>query len=573
MFKRRFLLLIFIFSVFFLRNLNYLCIQSNLKQNIENGIDNGNVSKLKEKHSLKNQLQTSDIEKYISKAMNFSSKEISEFDELIQRSEEKLKTNGNSVEKELIKQIENYQNRINFLELQPETETVIDEITKIKILITNLQMMLTDYLNYTGPENYDKSESFYGIQTYAVASDPTALLSLSFPAAHAAIVSYFSEKGYILAAELLTYMKSNTDFDSIYRPVNSDVVKNSKKFQDLVYVSSQRGSGEFESSSDVSNQDLYMAIHNFNYSKSINNTAIVLTDRYDFEFKTSYDDYVTQAAVNMMATAQGKGLLIPFYIIVEYSNDKNITNNSNVLTFPTSDWKYNEVASTLGKAETVIFNVTFNVSGYRNIQTFGYNDAYLTLQTVTGVDLASNDDGGYEKNAFLNYYFSAGITYRLVLKFYSSLSLGNVRTAITPSSYTNFNNINSLERTKSFFKTYYKKVEVNNEAGRVSMFTLKPATSSVYSIQTTKKDNYIDTYLIMIDPRRADADRYDSKPEYLKSCIVNDDGGENLQAKINAGKHDNNVPYLIIASTYSSGISGNFYITVSGLDTSHFIFL
>jgi len=172
--------------------------------------------------------------------------------------------------------------------------------------------------------------------------------------------------------------------------------------------------------------------------------------------------------------------------------------------------------------------------------------------------------------ALVNYYFNENENYKIVLRFYSSSSLGNVRVAITPSSYSNYDNINSLERTWSLFKTYYKNVEVNNASGEISMFLLKPAITSSFSIQTTKKNDYVDTYLYYIDPRRADMDKDDySKAEYLKSCISNDDGAGNLQAKLSLGKHDCNIPYLIIAGTFSSSISGNFYLDINGLDSSH----
>lgn len=564
-----------VFVCFFILvgSFSIIVVEAGVEPHNEIGNDELTTVSLKEKVYNNDTNSLVNTRKKIKETEEFSSEEVENLNSIIKESKEKLDKAGNSVENELQKQINNYKSMLSFLETQEESETNNEKMHNIKNLIANLQVMLNEYLEYDNGVNNDNVTYGQSAQTYAVVADPAALLKLSYPAAHAAIVSYFSDKGYTLAAELLTYMKTNTSYDSVYRPVNSNIAINSQVFQDLAHSSFQRGSGAFESDSNTNKQDLYMAIHAFSYSKSINNTAIVLTDRYDFAFNDSYDDFFTQAAVNMMYSAQQNGYLTPYYVIVESANAININNNSNEVSFPINNWKYSEVAATLGKGENVIFNLSFNTSGYRNIQTFGYNDAYLTLQSSNGSSLVSNDDGGYERNAFLQYYFSAGVSYRLVLRLYSSYSIGSVRVAITPSTYSSYDNINSLERTNSFFKTYYKKVEVNNAAGQVSMFTLKPATSSSYTIETTKKDNYIDTYLILIDPRRADVDRYDDKPDGIKSCRVNDDGGENLQAKISVGWHDNNVPYLVIASTYSSSASGNFYLSINGLDTSHFIFL
>lgn len=571
MIKRK--IIFFVCFLILVGSFSIIDVEADVEPYNENGNNETTAVSLKEKV---NNIDTNSVintKKNTKETEEFSSVEVENLNSVIKESKEKLEKTGNSVENELKKQIDNYKNMLSFLETQEESETNSEKMHNIKSLIANLQVMLSEYLEYENGLNNENVSHRQSVQPYAVAMDPTALLSLSFPAAHAAIVSYFSDEGYTLAAELLTYMKTNTSYDSIYRPVNSNIVINSQVFQDLVNRSSQRGSGEFERDSDTNKQDLYMAIHAFSYSKSINNTAIILTDRYDFAFNDSYDDFFTQAAVNMMFSAQEKGYLTPYYVIVESANTINTNNNSNEVSFPINNWKYSEIAATLGKGESVIFNLSFNASGYRNIQTFGYNDAYLTLQSSNGSSLVSNDDSGYARNAFLQYYFSAGVSYRLVLRLYAGASIGNVRVAITPSAYSSYDNINSLERTKNLIKTYYKKVEVNNAAGQVSMFTLKPATSSSYTIETTKKDKYVDTYLILIDPRRADVDRTDNKPDGIKSCRVNDDGGENLQAKISVGKHDNDVPYLIIASTYSSGISGNFYFSIKGLDTSHFIFL
>ncbi len=480
---------------------------------------------------------------------------------LILQCESALNKNNSSVENELNNQIIKYEQQLKILRLDENKNN--DQIQNVINLINDLKSMLNQYVEYTNNES-EKSNTNDSAQTYMAVADPDALLSLSYPAAHAAIVSYFSNSGYTLAAELLTHMKSNTSYDSTYKPVNSNIVYENDVFKNIAYKSEQRGTGEFKSG------DLYMAIHYFNYSKSVNNTAVVLTDRYDFAFSTSYDHFLTQSAVNMMACAEDSGYLTPYYVVVEYSNSTNLNNDSNIKSFPISSWRYSETMATLGKGENITYTVTFPTSGCRNIQTFGYNDSYLTIQSSTEDYLISNDDSGYERNAFVNYYFNSNESYRIVLRFYSSSSLGNCRVAITPCSYSNYDNINTLERTWSFFNTYYKNVEVNNSSNEVSMFLLKPATTSSFSIQTTKKNDYVDTYLYYIDPRRADMDKDDySKNEYLKSCISNDDGAGNLQAKLSLGKHDCSVPYLIIASTFSSYVSGNFYLDINGLDSSH----
>ncbi|MFA7032086.1 MAG: hypothetical protein WC201_00780 [Bacilli bacterium] len=481
--------------------------------------------------------------------------------------------NENSVEDELTKMIANYDNKIAILEKNKTTELDIEEIENMSNLVLTLKQMIADYDDYeTSNLLFNNSAKSITAKRVVVSITP----DLPLLAAHAAIVSYFSDNDYTLAAELLTHMRSNSSYDSEYRPVNSNIVRTNSIFTNLSDASKPSiGTDEFPNSNSTIEQDLHLSINKFNYSKSLNNTAIVLTDRYDFAYNDSYDDFVTQTAVNLMYEAQEEGLLTPFYVVVEYANTIYISNNTYEENFTIDSWKYSEKTITLGRGECIIYNLFFPNNGYRNIQTFGYNNSYLELFNSNGYCINSNNDDGYKSNAFIKNYFFANQIYKLKVKLYYNLRVGNIRTAITSSNDSNFDNISEIERTSNFLETYYKNIEINISQGTVFLFTLKPALKSNYIITTAKKgDTYIDTYLYLIDPRRSDIDRTNiHKSDELKSTRCDDDSGDNWQAKISVNHHATDIPYLIIVSTYYFNGLGNFYLKISGMNTSHFVIL
>ncbi len=103
------------------------------------------------------------------------------------------------------------------------------------------------------------------------------------------------------------------------------------------------------------------------------------------------------------------------------------------------------------------------------------------------------------------------------------------------------------------------------------MFTLAPALSNKFTLETTKKEENQDTTLYFIDPRRGDCFYKNSQNTYqFQSCIFDDDGGVAHFAEIELTPRATTVPYLIVACSYSSSSAAKFNIKISGLNSTFF---
>ena len=305
------------------------------------------------------------------------------------------------------------------------------------------------------------------------------------------------------------------------------------------------------------------------------NDAIVLTDRYDYAMNDVYLDFIQNSATNLMYAGQSMGILKPFYTVISSTNDINIKNynhNINISFSSYSDWQYKEVQLTFGPEDYVNISFKFPKSGYRTIQTFCDLDTIMYLysedegQALCGYD----DDSGFSLNAELSYYFKANISYRLFVRLYNRSNIGNVRVAFIPSSNSNYDKITKIKRTEGFWTSEYKDVLVENAENCVSLFTFVPPLEKSFTLETTKKDVSQDTKIYFIDPRRGDNHYADDIEKQLPSLIEDDDSGEGLNAKLSLNRHATSVPFLILASTYNSGVAGKFNLKISGLNSNIF---
>lgn len=111
----------------------------------------------------------------------------------------------------------------------------------------------------------------------------TSIENFGYKGVMLAMIAFFNVADWKLSAELLTHMMNNEVTDSLYYPVNTDVLKESTKFLELSntidYVS---GIGEFSD-----NSDLNYSIHGFQYNKEYYDEDTIifhLRDRYDFDY-------------------------------------------------------------------------------------------------------------------------------------------------------------------------------------------------------------------------------------------------------------------------------------------------
>ena len=206
-----------------------------------------------------------------------------------------------------------------------------------------------------------------------------------------------------------------------------------------------------------------------------------------------------------------------------------------------SSTRYTEKILNLGSGGYKDFNITFNQGKTKLIQTFGNKDTVLELYSSSGTLLKSNDDGGYNNNGFLAYYFTSNTQYKLRVKFYNSSLYGTTKLAITPacgapkqglSAITTYDDIRSAEGTSATWLTYAQPYYT-----RVLVFN--PTVSGDYKFEI---ESEFDTYLYVIDPR--------STTSLVYNVNYNDDSGEGNNPLMTTYLTAN-VPYLVIYSAYN----------------------
>jgi len=119
-----------------------------------------------------------------------------------------------------------------------------------------------------------------------------------------------------LAAELLTHVEENAKLDSTYHPIHSSLVKKSKTFKEIANGGKTKGSGSFDNIKGTVNQDLYYAIHAFDFTKpSAVSKKVTIKDRYDFKKGDKYSG-LAGLAIDTMYGAQEAGYLVPYYVVI-----------------------------------------------------------------------------------------------------------------------------------------------------------------------------------------------------------------------------------------------------------------
>lgn len=129
-------------------------------------------------------------------------------------------------------------------------------------------------------------------------------------AAVGAAAAYFTAKDYQLSLDLLGFATINLDTTTTYSSRYNLRIRESAVFADIVAGSANSGSDAFPNEGGAIDQDLYFAIHAFDWSK-VGGGLLVVQDVYDFERDGDYSGIVG-VAVNSMADAQAAGILVPY---------------------------------------------------------------------------------------------------------------------------------------------------------------------------------------------------------------------------------------------------------------------
>lgn len=258
-----------------------------------------------------------------------SENEISEVneEEFLQEVEEYFYDKNTTVVDELNDTLLKYQNQYS------NTSSDIKK-TKINTLINKVNLCI------------DNCNLYYTYMTYNLNERILLPPSIS-DVVIASAIAYFEYNDWDLSAELLIHSFNNEELDSIYEPVNQDIVSEGTFSKDIVAnTHSVFGNAEFKKTSNTIDDDLYFSIKNFQYVKEYEDEDSIIfhiRDRYDFDEPEKIEDIVDNV-VKLMSNYEDRGILTPFI------SDIKVSMNGSV------DYSY-EISS--GKA--IINNIANNV--------------------------------------------------------------------------------------------------------------------------------------------------------------------------------------------------------------------
>ncbi len=358
----------------------------------------------------------------------------------------------------------------------------------------------------------------------------------------ASINAVFTKLGYVLASELLLYAFTNTELDSVYTPINKDIILNSSVYESIKTNNNEYGELEFPKSGTTADKDLYYSIHSFRYLKSPSNRVINLEDRYDYAQNNDYPT-IQGIANNWMYNAQEDGALTPYFITISFNyNEQKIINSTEDVNI--GDTRLYEKAFGLGKNESRTFNLTFKRSGYKVIQTMGMVDMVAKLYDSNNNLIAYSDDQGSGSNPYILLNATSSTKYKLVLNGFDDEKFGATRLIITNSFYDKEFKAEKMDKFENIYAinnenfTWYSYVGEHHS----HLLRLFIPTKGRYQVDATSE---FDNYLYILDPRSGFPTRNEDK---------NNNGGEGTNARIikdlNAKTN-----YLVIYSQYNPSAS------------------
>ncbi len=202
--------------------------------------------------------------------------------------------------------------------------------------------------------------------------------------------------------------------------------------------------------------------------------------------------------------------------------------------------RYTEYAGQLEAGQVAECIIKFSTGGSKVFQTFGTMDTYLFLLTRDDrTYLASSDNEGYDKNAFMRYEVTANTEYILQVH-NASGKAGSTKLAISPTTWLidPSSTTDSIEKFSDIWsvtgKTSYT-LGTSTTLNSTKVIAFTPPVSGDYTIQTVGSR---DTYIYVVDPRSATR---------LLTYEYDDNSGTGNNALVEKYM-DANVPYLIFYS-------------------------
>ena len=241
------------------------------------------------------------------------------------------------------------------------------------------------------------------------------------------------------------------------------------------------------------------------------------------------------------------------------------TGGNNVVNVNISNSRYYENSFVILAGTHCQFNITFDHSGNKLIQTFGSSDTKMWLYDSNNNQIAYNDDYGHQLNPLFYLYLNNNTTYKLIIKL-----LDNTLTASTKLSIISYggdfqNNDQSIVCFEDIYKLgYFTSIHtyqtyVNQYEATVVIW--QPSVTGCYTVELSSS---FDNYLYVIDPTSSNylIEDEDYNDDY---CIDDDQGLYTPDAKLYGYYYSNKTYMIVINQSNPSGSGGNINLIIDFL--------
>lgn len=251
----------------------------------------------------------------------------------------------------------------------------------------------------------------------------------------------------------------------------------------------------------------------------------------------------------------------PYYSAYHTFNKPTGNNNYfNDITISNSRYYENSFVITAGTSRQ--FNITFDHSGNKLIQTFGSEDTKMWLYNSNNtLVVPMDDDSGSGLNSLVFANLSANSTYKLIIAFYDSEITDYTKLSIISYGGDYQNNNSQISEYEDIYQiTNSQSITYNTYVTQynATVITWKPNVSGNYVIEL---NSVFDNYLYVIDSSSATSivEDIDYNDDY---CYDEDEGLYTSNARLNKYCYSN-VTYMIVINQYfpfENGGSVSLYI-------------
>ena len=237
-----------------------------------------------------------------------------------------------------------------------------------------------------------------------------------------------------------------------------------------------------------------------------------------------------------------------FYEYAKPTINPNYSYNINI-----SNSRYYEKQFTINAGTSWQFNITFDHSGYKLIQTFGSQDTKMWLYDSNNILVSESDDEGSSSNSLVFANLQSNTSYKLVVSLFNQILTATTKLAIINYGGDSQNNNTTIDDFEDILSLNCQTYTYNTSVSQynATVIVWQPTTTGLYTVGL---NSAFDNYLYIINP---DSSNYLVDGEdYIDDFPIDEDEGlYDTNAKL-YGYFYSYKKYVIIANQVNPSYNG-----------------